>query len=175
MSNVGIVGGGLLGMTLAKRLTSQGHRVTVLEAASQSGGLAAPARLGEYTWDRFYHVVLLSDAYLRALIEELGLTGQLHWKPTRTGFYIDGRLRSLSSTLEFLTFPALGLLDKARLGATILYASRLRDWRPLESISPQEAPGGARARKERLASAMMTVARPMVKMTMMGAVTLGRI
>jgi protoporphyrinogen oxidase len=134
MSSVGIVGGGILGMTLAKRLTGQGHRVTVLEAASQSGGLAAPARLGEYTWDRFYHVVLMSDSYLRALIEELGLTDLLHWNPTRTGFYIDGRLRSLSSTLEFLTFPALGLLDKARLGVTILYASRLRDWRPLEAI-----------------------------------------
>ena len=121
-------------MTLAKRLTGQGHRVTVLEAASQSGGLAAPARLGEYTWDRFYHVVLMSDSYLRALIEELGLTDLLHWNPTRTGFYIDGRLRSLSSTLEFLTFPALGLVDKARLGVTILYASRLQDWRPLEAI-----------------------------------------
>jgi protoporphyrinogen oxidase len=134
MSNIGIVGGGLLGMTLARRLTSQGHRVTVLEAAPQSGGLAAPARLGDYTWDRFYHVVLQSDAHLRALLEELGLTERMHWRPTRTGFYIDGRLRSLSSTLEFLRFPALGMLDKARLGATILYAARLRDWQPLEAI-----------------------------------------
>jgi protoporphyrinogen oxidase len=134
MSSVGVVGGGLLGMALAAKLTREGHRVTILEAASRSGGLAAPARIGEYTWDRFYHVVLLSDEYLRALLEELGLTPRLHWKPTRTGFYIDGRLRSLSSTLEFLTFPALGWLDKARLGATILYASRIRAWRRLESV-----------------------------------------
>jgi protoporphyrinogen oxidase len=121
-------------MALAAKLTRQGHRVTILEAAPRSGGLAAPAQIGAYTWDRFYHVVLLSDEYLRALLDELGLTEQLHWEPTRTGFYIDGRLRSLSTTVEFLTFPALGLLDKARLGATIVYASRIRDWPRLESI-----------------------------------------
>jgi protoporphyrinogen oxidase len=121
-------------MALAAKLTRQGHQVTILEAASRSGGLAVPTRIGHYTWDRFYHVVLLSDEYLRALLDELGLTPRLHWRPTRTGFYIDGRLLSLSSTLEFLTFPALGLLDKARLGATILYASRIRDWRRLEAV-----------------------------------------
>jgi protoporphyrinogen oxidase len=121
-------------MALAARLTRQGYQVTILEAASRSGGLAAPARIGEYTWDRFYHVVLLSDEHLRALLEELGLTGRLRWNPTRTGFYIDGELRSLSSTLEFLTFPALGPLDKLRLGITVLYASRIRAWRRLESV-----------------------------------------
>jgi protoporphyrinogen oxidase len=121
-------------MALAARLSRQGHQVTILEAASRSGGLAAPARIGPYTWDRFYHVILQSDEYLLALLDELGLTERLHWNSTRTGFYIDGRLRSLSSTFEFLTFPALGLLDKARLAGTILYASRIRDWRPLEAI-----------------------------------------
>jgi protoporphyrinogen oxidase len=134
MSSVGIVGGGILGMALAAKLTRLGHEVTILEAAPRSGGLAAPARIGEYTWDRFYHVVLQSDEHLRKLLEELRLTQQLLWRPTGTGFYIDGRLRSLSSTMEFLTFPALGLLDKARLGATIVYASRIRDWPRLETI-----------------------------------------
>lgn len=121
-------------MTLAAKLTRQGHRVTILEAASRSGGLAAPARIGGYTWDRFYHVVLGSDGFLHALLEELGMADRLHWKPTRTGFYIDGQLRSLSSTVEFMTFPALGWIDKARLGATILYASRIRAWQRLESV-----------------------------------------
>ena len=134
MSSVAIVGGGLLGMSLAAKLVGQGHEVTILEAAPRSGGLAAPARIGEYTWDRFYHVILQSDEHLRELLDELDLTHRLTWKPTRTGFYLDGELRSLSSTLEFLTFPALGLVDKARLGLTILYASRIRAWRRLESV-----------------------------------------
>jgi protoporphyrinogen oxidase len=134
MSSVGIVGGGLLGMTLAADLTRQGHRVTILEAASRSGGLAAPARIGPYTWDRFYHVILQSDEHLLGLIDELELGDRLRWHATRTGFYVDGGLRSLSSTIEFLTFPTLGLLDKARLGAHIVYASRIRAWERLESV-----------------------------------------
>ncbi len=125
-------------MALAAKLSRQGYQVTILEAASRSGGLAAPARIGPHTWDRFYHVILQSDEYLLALLDELGLTEHLHWNSTRTGFYIDRELRSLSSTLEFLTFPALGLLDKARLAGTILYASRIRDWRPLEAVLASE-------------------------------------
>ncbi len=133
-SDIGIVGGGVLGMTLALRLAEQGHRVTVIEGAAQPGGLAAPQEIGGFTWDRFYHVTLLSDTNLRALLEQIGLADRLQWKQTRTGFYVDGRLYSLSTALEFLLFPPLGLVDKARLAGTILYASRLTDWRRLESI-----------------------------------------
>jgi protoporphyrinogen oxidase len=108
--------------------------VTLIEAAPDPGGLAAPQEIGGFTWDRFYHVILLSDSRLRGLLEELGLADRLRWGTTRTGFYTDGRLYSLSSSLEFLRFPPLSLTDKARLAATILRASRIRDGRPLEAI-----------------------------------------
>lgn len=133
-SDLGIVGGGVLGMTLALRLRQAGHRVTVIEGAPSPGGLASPQELGGYTWDRFYHVILLSDRHLRGLLAELGLADRIRWKITRTGVYADGELHSLSSTLDFLRFPPLDLLDKARLAATILHASRIRDARPLERI-----------------------------------------
>src|SRR5207249_8543165 len=35
---------------------------------------------------------------------------------------------------EFLRFPPLSLFNKLRLGATILYASRLKNWKKLEKI-----------------------------------------
>ncbi|HEU4698537.1 MAG TPA: NAD(P)/FAD-dependent oxidoreductase [Gemmatimonadales bacterium] len=132
--HVGIVGGGLLGMTLALRLRAQGHRVTLVEAAPAPGGLASAAEIGGYTWDRFYHVILLSDLHTRGLLGELGLEDRLRWGQTRTGFYSDGRLHSLSSSLEYLTFPLLNPLDKARLAATILHAARVTRPEPLEAI-----------------------------------------
>jgi protoporphyrinogen oxidase len=132
---VGVVGGGILGMMLAHRLTAAGHQVTLIEAASSPGGLAAADPIGEYTWDRFYHVILLSDTRLRALLDELGLADRLRWGQTRTGFYGGGHLHSLSSSLEYVTFPLLTLWKKARLAATILRASRLRDPIPLESVT----------------------------------------
>lgn len=129
-----IVGGGLLGMTLARRLAQQGKSVTLFEGAPHLGGLAGAWQLGDITWDRHYHVTLLSDTRLRALLAELSLEQEMKWVETRTGFYTDGQLFSMSDTMEFLRFPPLSLPDKLRLGATIFYASRVKDWRRLETI-----------------------------------------
>lgn len=121
-------------MTLALRLREQGHEVVILEGARAPGGLAASQQIAGYTWDRFYHVILQSDRDLLALLGELGLENALHWNVTRTGFYTDGVLYSLSTSLEFLSFPPLSLIDKMRLAGTIMYASRVRDWKKLEKI-----------------------------------------
>jgi len=43
----GIIGGGMLGMTLALRLRQAGHQVTLLESAAQVGGLADSWKIGE--------------------------------------------------------------------------------------------------------------------------------
>lgn len=129
-----IVGGGMLGLALAWRLSGLGHRVTVLEATNHLGGLADAWKLGDITWDRHYHVTLLSDSYLRAILKELELDDQMQWVQTRTGFYVDGKMHSMSNNLEFLKFPPLGLIDKLRLGWTIFKASRIKDWKTLEQI-----------------------------------------
>ena len=78
------------------------------------------------------HVILLSDANLGMLLRELGLDEQLNWRTTRTGFFTDGRLHSLSNVMDFLTFGPLSLIDKGRLALTILYASRVKDWPRLD-------------------------------------------
>ena len=129
-----IVGGGILGMTLALRLAQAGQRVTLFEAGPHVGGLADAWQLGDVTWDRHYHVTLLSDMHWRRVLAELHLEQDMQWVETKTGFFTDGQLTSMSNTLEFLRFPPLGLLDKLRLGGTIFYASKLRDGKRLESI-----------------------------------------
>jgi protoporphyrinogen oxidase len=125
----------MLGAALALRLRAQGHRVTLIESAPSVGGLASAQSVGDIRWDRFYHVILLSDSHLRGLLEEIGLADQLKWGTTRTGFYIDGHLYSLSSSLEFLQFSPLSFIDKLRLGWTILHASRISDGAPLERLT----------------------------------------
>ncbi|MCP3914026.1 MAG: NAD(P)/FAD-dependent oxidoreductase [bacterium] len=130
----GIVGGGFLGMTLALRLARLGVRVTLFEGADHLGGLADAWQLGEITWDRHYHVILESDEFLLRLLEDLGLTSELRWHETRTGFYVDGKLHSMSTTMQFLRFPPLDLISKLRLGYTIWRGSKIRDWRRLEGI-----------------------------------------
>ena len=137
-SHWGIVGGGMLGMTLAHRLRQQGKRVTLIEAAPQLGGLASAWQVGDVVWDRHYHVTLMSDSFLRRVLTELDLDADIEWAETRTGVFADGQLYSVSNTLELLRFPVLGWSDVARLGATILWASRVRDWQRLEEIPVSE-------------------------------------
>ncbi len=133
-----VVGGGILGLTLALRLREQGKDVTILEGAEEIGGLAAAWSFGDVCWDKHYHVTLLSDSHTRQIASELGLEDSYRWVETRTGFFANGRLSSLSSSLDYLRLPALNLVDKCRLAATILYASRVSDWQRLERVTVSE-------------------------------------
>lgn len=130
-----VVGGGVMGLQVARDLVARGQRVTLAEAAPTMGGLTSPWKLGDCVWDRFYHVTLLSDSKLRGLLGELGLEDEMRWVETKTGFYSGGRLLSMSNTAEFLRFPPLNLIEKLRLGGTIFYASKIRNWRRLEKLT----------------------------------------
>ena len=124
----------MLGLTLAMRMAKQGHDVTLIEAAPRLGGLASVWNIGDIEFDRHYHVTLLSDSRLRNLVSELGLEDEMRWIETKTGFYTDGKLYSMSNTKEFLQFPPLKLIEKLRLGGTIFYASKISNWKRLEKV-----------------------------------------
>jgi protoporphyrinogen oxidase len=132
---IGIIGGGLMGLALALRLTRQGHSITVFERERQLGGLATYHNYGPFYWDRFYHVILPTDNYLIRFLQDIGLADRLRWQRTLTGFYVDRQFHSMSSALEFLRFPPVSLLGKVRMALTILYCSRINNWRKLERIS----------------------------------------
>ncbi len=129
-----IVGGGIMGMTLAHRLSQLGHNVTIFEAAHELGGLVSSWKMDDVEWDKFYHVILLSDFRTRNILKDIGLEDSIEWVETKTGFYIEGKLYSMSDTIEFLKFPTLNLVDKFRLGITIVVASRIKNWKRLEKI-----------------------------------------
>jgi protoporphyrinogen oxidase len=140
--NWGIVGGGIMGMTLAHRLVRMGHSVTIFEAAPELGGLASSWKMhtenGTIEWDKFYHVILLSDFKTRGILKDIGVEDEIEWVETKTGFYVQGQLHSMSNTIEFLKFPTLNLIDKFRLGLTIIAASKIKNWRRLEQIPVTE-------------------------------------
>lgn len=128
----------MLGLTIAWRLAQAGKQVHIREAAQNLGGLASAWTLRcsdgqQVRWDRHYHVTLLSDLRTRNLLTELNLEQDMVWNRSLTGFYTDGRHISMSSSLDFLRFPALNLIDKVRLGLTIIAASRIPDWTQMET------------------------------------------
>jgi protoporphyrinogen oxidase len=133
--SVGIVGGGLLGLTVAYRLACDGVRVAVYESDAELGGLAGSADIGGYRVDRYYHVVLPTDDRVRSLAAEMGLgEDAFRFRHTGVGFYQAGRLASMSSLKELLTFPGIGTVDKLRLGAFVARCQMRSDYDDLERM-----------------------------------------
>ncbi len=127
-----------MGMALARRFVLDGNDVTVIERDEQVGGLATWHDFGGFDWDRFYHVILPSDRHLVQFVNDLGLGDALEWQRTGTGFFVDEELYSISNNIEFLKFPYLSMLSKMRLAWTMLYCSRINDWRRLENVTVEE-------------------------------------
>ena len=133
--NVGIVGGGLLGLTVAYRLACAGTAVTVYERDGVLGGLAAASDLDGIPVDRYYHVTLPTDDRIIGLAGELGLgEEQFRFRRIGSGFYHEGRLASMSTPRELLTFPGLALRDRLRLAAFGVRCATLRNGDHLEDI-----------------------------------------
>src|SRR5262249_50089926 len=105
-----VVGGGVLGLTLAHRLAQKGHSVDLLEAEPALGGLAQAHDYGPFVWDRFYHCILPQDTSLIALLAEMGLENDLRWTKTGTGYYARGRMYDMNGNADFLRFPLLTLV-----------------------------------------------------------------
>jgi len=135
---IAIVGGGMMGLSLAYRLATAGRRVTVYESAPRAGGLVSGADLAtSVRWDRFYHVILASDAHTRLLLRDIGIEGEVSWTTTGTGVFAGGRLMPASTPLDLLRIPGLRPLDLARIAATLVRAGhdspgRLVEWMTCE-------------------------------------------
>lgn len=139
MESIAIVGGGITGIATALELAKSNlFRITLFEKEPQLGGLSSYYQWQDVTWDRFYHVILSTDGYLLEFIEELDLQKDLFWCKTKTGFYGDGNLVSLSSILDFVKFPFLNPWHKLRLAAGIIYCSRVRDASELDKITARQ-------------------------------------
>lgn len=137
MKTIDIVGGGILGLTLGYNMLKRGFKVRIWERATELGGLMGRTRIAELDnleVDRYYHAILSSDQTLIGLLSELGLTKDLHGVTTKMGFYHDAKLFPMSTPVDFLRFPPLSMLDRFRLGLTILGARGVKNWRELEQI-----------------------------------------
>src|SRR6185503_900020 len=129
---VAIVGGGILGMTAAYRLAQAGVHVALYERSNDLGGLVGSFDFDGYPVDRFYHVNLPTDDRILALAEELGLSDKWRFRPTKVGFYDDGRLFSMTSPKEFLTFPVMRMHDRLRLGTFVARCQMIKGYDELD-------------------------------------------
>lgn len=111
---IAVVGGGIMGVSLAHKLSQNGFGVTVYERGSNLGGLAGYIDYDGIRMDRFYHTILSSDMSMQNLMEAGGVTDKRHFVATKQGFYDKGRLYPFNTPLDFLLFPPLNIFQRFR-------------------------------------------------------------
>jgi protoporphyrinogen oxidase len=135
--HIGIVGGGIAGLTTALRLAKAGHRITLWERGSRLGGQAAAFPVTGNSLEYFYHHLFQSDREIVALIEELGIGAHLLWLPSNVGYFADGKIFPLNGALDLLKLGIIPFQDRVRLGVTTAYLQRVKDWKKYEKVTAQ--------------------------------------
>lgn len=132
--NIAVIGAGLAGLTAAYDIAQAGHNVTILEAASYTGGLAAGFKAERWAWhlEHFYHHWFESDHDILNLIEAIGERDKVFFPRPTTSIYTDGQIYPFDSPLRMLLYPKLPLIPKLRFGLTGLYLRLTKNWQALE-------------------------------------------
>lgn len=123
---IAVLGAGIGGLTSAYYLARAGFRPIVFESSDRLGGLGTHFEHDGQVLDRFYHVLLDSDADLLELLEDLDITDRLIWRETGMGFHVGGSLYGFNTPLDLLRFAAVPFLDRVRVGLGALYATRVK-------------------------------------------------
>lgn len=131
--NIGILGGGALGLAAAYELVKSGHQVTIIERATEKGGLAGCIKIGNSNIERFYHHFFLSDKALLDLVNELQLQNELLWLESKMAFYSGGKTYPFGTPKSILQFSPLSFVNRLRFAISSLYLSKLSDSSGLHS------------------------------------------
>ena len=135
---IGIIGGGIAGLTAAYRLSKSGHNVVVFEKDACLGGQAGTFDICGQPLEKYYHHIFTSDSDIICLIDELGLGAKLKWLESNVGLYYQGKTYKWVGAFDLLRFPGLSLVNRFRLGLTTLQLQRHKNWHDLENLTAQE-------------------------------------
>ena len=136
--NIGVIGGGIAGLTAAYELSRAGHKVALFEKEVELGGQAGTFQVAGEHLERFYHHIFTSDIDIIQLIGEIGLGERLLWLDSKVGFFHGGRIYDFVTPMELLKFSPLSLADRVRLGLVSLYLRRYKNWPAMEGVTARE-------------------------------------
>jgi len=127
-----VIGAGVAGLAAARRLAAAGARVVVLERAPAVGGRVATAQTEGCRYE--LGAEFLAGFYRRtlAIVEELGLRGDVRRIPSSAAVLRGGRLHSLWASARVAFTPLVG--PRHKLALSYLLGSLLRH-APLLDIS----------------------------------------
>lgn len=141
MKKIAVIGAGYAGMSAAYDLVKAGQEVTIFEANTYPGGLAAGFKEPQWDWsvDQFYHHWFASDNHMMGIIKELGLSHKVLFPRPFTVMYYKNKWYPFDSILKAILFPGLGWgINKIRFGFVGLYLRLTKNWQALEKVTVDE-------------------------------------
>jgi len=135
--HVGVIGGGIAGLTAALRLAQAGHTVTLWERGPKLGGQAVAFPVAGTSLEHFYHHLFQSDREIVALIDELGIGDALLWLPSNVGYFADGKIWPLNGALDLLRLGFIPFRDRLRVGLVTAYLQRVKNWKRFEQVTAE--------------------------------------
>ncbi|MBN1412838.1 MAG: NAD(P)/FAD-dependent oxidoreductase [Spirochaetales bacterium] len=135
---IGIVGGGMTGLTAGYRLSRQGHTVKIFEKESSVGGLVSATAVNNVRIEDFYHHIFTVDANVVDLIREVGLEDHLQWLEPSNGIYCNNKLYPFTSPMDLLKFRELSFFNRIALGLLVYKAKLVRNFMKLEQVNARD-------------------------------------
>jgi len=136
---IGIIGGGLTGLTIGYRLSQGNHDITIFEKENKLGGLAASFKNQHWSWplEDFFHHFFTNDLAVRELIKDLDLTSKLFYSQSKASIFKNGQIHQFDSPLSILNSSLFSPKQKAQIGLATAYLKTTNDWQKLEKTTAQ--------------------------------------
>jgi protoporphyrinogen oxidase len=131
---IAVLGAGPMGLAVAYQLARDGHEPVVFEADDRVGGMTAAFDFSGLMIERYYHFHCISDHAFLKMLDELGLTPQMHWVETKMGYWFRGKLQAWGNPIALLKFNGLSLIAKFRYGLHAFLCTKRNDWKPLDNV-----------------------------------------
>ena len=131
---IAVLGAGPMGLAVAYQLAHDGHQPVVFEADDRVGGMTASFDFSGLSIERYYHFHCISDHAFLKVLDELGLSAQLHWVETKMAYWYQGRLQAWGNPVALLRFRGLSLVAKFRYGLHAFLCTKRQNWAPLDHV-----------------------------------------
>ncbi len=131
---IAVLGAGPMGLAVAYQLARDGHEPVVFESDDRVGGMTACFDFEGLQIERYYHFHCISDHAFLKVLDELGLSGKMHWVSTKMGYWYRNQLQAWGNPIALLRFKGLGWVAKFRYGLHAFLSTKRDEWRDLDHV-----------------------------------------